>query len=504
MIARKNVVSNTRWNITGLVIPTLVAIFTIPPLIRALGHEKFGILAIGWVVITYFAMFDLGLGRATTKFISEYIERKEGVEKTVSLIWNSLLMHMVLGIAGAVILYLVSPYLVNRIFDIPKVYQHETLNAFYLLALSIPFIIGGSCLRGVLEAMHHFDLVNYIKIAGSTLNYMGPLLVVIFSSDLTYIVAFVLVVRIAVFIAYLQICIRVVPGLIRAFRFELLLHKMLLKLGGWITVASLVAPVITFADRFMIAAFFSMEAVTYYVTPYEVVTKLWIFSMGMLGVLFPIFSALSIKRAGEIRLIGKQAFIYLVIMVSPIVLIMLIFGREFLFYWVGEDFAQSSTAVAKWLVVGVFVNVLAQVPYTILQSIGRADITAKIQLIELPSYIAFAWYLLTSFGSVGVAMAWVVRSIIDLVLMMYYANKLLPEAERSQKWRFLPKMSVASMFILASWAIDSIIRFSFLEKFPFFIVIFSVFVFWEWKVLLNDGDREMIRGWLYKKKHARN
>ena len=42
------------------------------------------------------------------------------------------------------------------------------------------------------------------------------------------------------------------------------------------TVSNIVSPLMNSADRFLIGAILSMTAVAYYVTPYEVVTKLWI------------------------------------------------------------------------------------------------------------------------------------------------------------------------------------------------------------------------------------
>ena len=61
---------NTVWNLGGQVAPLVVAIFAIPPLIKGLGTDRFGVLTLAWVVIGYFSLFDLGLGRALTKLVA--------------------------------------------------------------------------------------------------------------------------------------------------------------------------------------------------------------------------------------------------------------------------------------------------------------------------------------------------------------------------------------------------------------------------------------------------
>jgi len=60
----------------------------------------------------------------------------------------------------------------------------------------------------------------------------------------------------------------------------------------------------------------------------------------------------------------------------------------------GHEFAENSTVVLRILSVGVFVNCFAHVPYCFLQALGRPDATAKLFLVELAPYGAFAWWMI--------------------------------------------------------------------------------------------------------------
>ena len=63
-------------------------------------------------------------------------------------------------------------------------------------------------------------------------------------------------------------------------------------MSGWMTVSKIiVAPMIIYLDRFLIGAIISAVAITYYITPYEVVTKLLLIPGALTGVLFPAFAA---------------------------------------------------------------------------------------------------------------------------------------------------------------------------------------------------------------------
>jgi O-antigen/teichoic acid export membrane protein len=54
---------NTIWNLFGQLIPVVVAVITIPFLVRALTLSRFGLLSLVWIVIGYFSLLDLDLGR---------------------------------------------------------------------------------------------------------------------------------------------------------------------------------------------------------------------------------------------------------------------------------------------------------------------------------------------------------------------------------------------------------------------------------------------------------
>src|SRR3972149_1931152 len=183
------------------------------------------------------------------------------------------------------------PYLVNSIFIISKDFQQETISTFYVLAISIPIVTTTAGLRGVLEAYQKFDTINVIRIFLGAFTFLGPLLCLIFINSLFWIVIVLIIIRIGVWILYLLQCFKVSSDIKKEVKFNSGLVIPILKLGGWITVANLVAPFIIFPDGFLIGALVSATAVTYYATPYEVVTKLLLIPGALVVVLFPVFSA---------------------------------------------------------------------------------------------------------------------------------------------------------------------------------------------------------------------
>ena len=128
------------WSLLGQGVPMAVAVLTIPLLVHRLGPDRFGLLTLAWVVIGYFSLFDLGIGRSLTKVVAE--KRGSGQQGEIPvMIWTALLLMLLLGLVGSLTLWVLSPWLLQDALNIPVALRHEALRSLYALALSIPVVI---------------------------------------------------------------------------------------------------------------------------------------------------------------------------------------------------------------------------------------------------------------------------------------------------------------------------------------------------------------------------
>ena len=407
---------NTLWNLAGQIAPLLAAVFAIPVLIKGLGVDRFGVLTLAWMVIGYFSLFDLGLGRALIKLVSEKLGAGRP-EEIPELVWTALVLMCLLGMLGAGVTLVLTDWLVTDVLNIPVELQAETAASFRLLAWSVPVVILTTGLRGILEAYQRFDLVNLVRVPLGILTFLSPVAVLPFSNHLDVIVMVLLGLRILICVIHVLLCERVVPGLFRRFAFSRLQVRPMLGFGGWMTVTNVVGPMMVYIDRFVIGSVLTMAAVAYYVTPYEVITKLLVIPGALVGVLFPAFSAnLAGDRSHAASLFGSGVrWVFLALF--PVVLLATVFASEGLRLWLSEDFARNSTGVLQWLAAGVLLNGLAHVPFAFIQAAGRPDLTAKLHLVELPFYLFGLWWFMNQWGLVGAAAAWTLRAGFDAVAM---------------------------------------------------------------------------------------
>lgn len=424
--AGRSLASNTLWNLFGNCFPVVVAVICLPVLKRGLGTERLGIMSLSWVVIGYFSLFDLGLSRALTKLVAERIGQQREAE-VPSLIWTSLFLMTGLGLIGSLLTFLLAPYLVERLLKVPASLSHEALGSFYWLGAAVPVVVVTAGLRGVLEAVQHFRLATAIRVPMGIFTYLGPAALLPFTHSLIPIIAVLVVGRVLACVAHLWACFHVMPALHNGFGFHAASAKPLFLFGSWMTVSNVLGPLMVTFDRFLIGSVISIAAVAYYSIPYEVVTKLWLISTALVGVLFPVFSATSVADHTRLAHLYESGIKYIYVVLLPLTLLLVVFAPEGLAVWLGSDFAHNSASVARLLAVAVLVNSMAHVPFTHLQSVGRPDVTAKFHLLELPLYLVTLFFLAKSWGITGVAVAWLLRVMIDTVLLFWFSFRLLPE-----------------------------------------------------------------------------
>jgi O-antigen/teichoic acid export membrane protein len=195
--------------------------------------------------------------------------------------------------------------------------------------------------------------------------------------------------------------------------------KPLLRYGGWITLTGVVGPLLTVFDRFLIGAKIGMIAVTAYTVPYNLVMYFSVIPGSMSTALFPRFAMMDAQQA---QLLLSRSVKIITALISPIVVIGLLLIKPFLFFWINNSLAKEAAPIGQVLLLGIWINALALIPYTYLQGRGRPDIPAKFHALELVPFVAVLWLLIDYFGLEGAAWAWDIRVIADTILLFWAAG----------------------------------------------------------------------------------
>jgi O-antigen/teichoic acid export membrane protein len=417
------IIKNTIYNLLGFIFPIMAALIFIPTLLEKLGDEKFGLLNIIWIVVGYFSLFDFGVSRTLTKVISEKLSHQDRNE-IPEIFWTSFYLILVFSIAGSIILFLLTPTMVNDVLNITDAIKKESTISFYIMAFSIPVITTTASFRGFLEAYQKFKVINLLRIIWGVSTFLMPILVLIYTDYLTYIVFSLVFLRLIMWLVHLIICIKTENKLIVFKIINVKAIKPIFVLSGWITVTNIIAPLIVYVDRFLIGTLISAKAITYFATPFEIISKVLLIPSAIVGVLYPVIAfnyRLDFELVRKIFLKGTK---YIFLIVFPIVVLMMVLAKSGLSIWVGERIANQSWLIMQLLAFGIFFNSLAQIPFTYLQAIGKPRVTAKLHMIELPFYFIAMWFSISMFGVNGAAAVWLLRSFVDCIVLFILSREI--------------------------------------------------------------------------------
>ena len=288
----------------------------------------------------------------------------------------------------------------------------------------MPVLLLTNGIRGVLEAAQRFDLVNYIKVPTSFSFYLIAAVGIPLHWKVSTIILVSVVARLASAGAFLFFCLRVFPQLRHGWHFSRHELPALFSFGGWVMVTNITGPLFGYLERFVIASVLSVGMLSYYVVPFELISKIFIFPASIAPVLFPYFSRNASAKPEAISDVSVRALKYLLLVMTPIVAVVSVFAHEILRLWVGSEFAARGTTVLQLLTIAFFLSAFAYVPFTSLQAVGRPDLKAIQDLLTLPFFLLYAWPLMAHFGIAGTGLAKFIATVIDCFLLFWFATRL--------------------------------------------------------------------------------
>lgn len=410
---------HTGYNLAGATVPLLFSLVTIPVYIGLIGEARYGILAVAFLLLGYFGLFDLGLGTATAQRISAMPEADARGRATT--FWTALAMNLGLGVAGGILLWPVAVLFFGRIFEVDSGLRVELDAALPWLILALPLATVSGVLTGGLQGRSRFLELNLVSVLTSFLTQAVPLAVAWMAGpDLALLLPAIVSTRVVAIAILMALCRRHVFGG-QPREFSRSQARSLLHFGGWVTVTAMVAPLMTMLDRFVIGATLGARAVTYYTVPFQLVEKSLVVPAALTSALFPTLSARGPESARPLSLTAMRA---LVALMTPLILCGVLLVEPFLALWMGEEFAVQAALPAEILLLGFWVNALARVAYVTLLAAGRPGIIARCQLAELVPYLIGLWLGLRYWGLPGAAVVFGLRTAVDCGLLMHFAGTL--------------------------------------------------------------------------------
>ena len=424
--------SNILWSLAGLFSTPLAAFFFIPLLLSRIDNERFGMIALAWTLLSYASALDLGIGRATTQYVSALRGKQDlaQIPPAIDVAWRLSITYSAIGVAL---------FLVAVAFDVESLIKYQNIGpaelkyATIILIFTLPVQVLSALYRGIIEAFEDFRVPSVVRMYLGVANFVAPLLVSFYSSSLVPLVAAILVSR-AIGLIMLWGSVR---GKMHTLRGQLggnlptstppaqrrAIRTQLNRFGKWMTVSNIAHPLLMQSDRFIIASAISAAAVTAYYIPNEIILQSTMIASAITNVMFPMLTARLQHDAGE----GHRIFVMWrnrLLLISAAMYVVLCLGFPLILdFWMGNKVGPESATLGRIICLGAFFYTVSVIYTSYLHAQSRVKACATLQLIELAIYIPALYFSARYFGLYGAAVCWVVRAIFDALALAWVSRE---------------------------------------------------------------------------------
>jgi O-antigen/teichoic acid export membrane protein len=360
----------------------LVAFIQSPFIIGILGDARYGVWSILSSMVGYLGLADLGLRRALSKYLNEYLEKKD-VESVLTVISTSMVIFTGTGIVivlGGLVACAFLPYIFKTI---PPESVFETRIALMIMSVQLSFSFFPSVLRRLTESLERFDISNSTAMISLAIRTAGIFFVLKMGWGLIAMAgASMLSDLISTLILYIK-CKRIWPRL--RFSTDHFSKEMMFRLWNFglpCFVDNVAVRLNTYFSTFFIGMFFNMTQVTYYGIARTLTGYINGFLERIVTVLTPaIFKKTAVFDYFYIREIVTQSISITTAICVPTFVLVYCLGNPFIELWLGQGYDQAKT-VLRIVSFSMLIVPYSEVSSVLLVGLGRAKLVGIISSTE--------------------------------------------------------------------------------------------------------------------------
>jgi O-antigen/teichoic acid export membrane protein len=468
-LVKRNIIAN----FAGQSWAALMGLVFVPLYIKFLGIEAYGLIGFFAMLQGAFQILDLGLRQTMNREMARYSVLPDKADEARNLVRTLETVYWVIGIMISAGVLIAAPFIAEhwiKAGSIPvKTVQHALMIMGVLVAFQWPL----SFYEGGLMGLQRQTLANGIRIGISTLGGLGAIFILWkVSSTITAFFAWQIVVN-ALYVALLTFFLwRSLPPTDRSPSFTPQLLRTIWRFAAGMSGISIAAIILTQLDKVILSRMLSLEMFGYYTLAGVVSGVVPIMLAGpIFNAVFPRFTALvTMRDEAGIKLLYHQSSQLIAVLVLPVAAVLSFFSYDILLVWTGNaNTAGIASPIVSVLVIGMALNAIMTMPYTLQLSHGWTNIGLFITIFLIITLVPVIYVMTTHYGAVGAAGAWVILNIIYMLIGVPLTHRRLLKGEM-KRW-FIEDMIPPAAAVLL---VVGVVRLLITSPMTFMTTIFMV------------------------------
>lgn len=412
---------NALSNLAGAAIPALVALATVPLVVRGLGSAGYGVYTLVTAIVGYFAVLDINVTAGSVKFIAQYNASADRGRISETVVFG-LLVYGGLGVVGALGLFSGAHWFVHSVFGVPAALSAEAVATLKLSALG--FLIGQlqGYLQSVPQSLMRFDVSSRYEVAFGIVVPLLTVLVLMLGYGL-FEVILVRIVASALNCLVLWLAIRNLlpelswrtPG--AAIRRELLAFSAYSFLSRFASLSY------SYADKLVIGALVGVTGLAYFTVAASLANRVLSLTFRLSGVLFP--AASSLAATGQLERLNRlylKASRYITFINAAVLVLVSVFAWPILYFWMDASFAANGALVLAVMALSQFVDSLTNLPSLVNDGMGHPRVTGVFAMCRALLGLAAVYAGVLGWGIDGAAWGHLAASSLLVTAFMVFVH----------------------------------------------------------------------------------
>lgn len=338
----KKLAYSTLFNVSTLVINSVIQFFLVRFFLGQLGEERYGIWLLIGSIFYYRNLLGMGLNSAINRYIPVYLvkQNEEGIQQVIS---TALAFFSTLGLV-LVVVTIVIYFNIGSWFAIAPELVNAAGRLVLIIGLSATFAMPLQLSSAILSGFQRYDLMNIGVLI--PLFMRTVLLVVLLSHDYGLVTMGLIfgLSEIAMRLLQLTFALKLLPQVsISLAHVNFKLFREMLAYGINTFLYSTGAMIMHKASDVIIGIFIGTEGIAYFGIPMLVVLLLAQFLQTFSQALKPAVSDLDARdehsRVREIAFLMRK---YSLLLIVPAGCFLILMGKQFLWIWVGDKFQDPA------------------------------------------------------------------------------------------------------------------------------------------------------------------
>ena len=408
-------VRGSALNVTTLVAGVAVSFFLLPFLIHALGDRWYGLWALVGSITSYYALLDLGLTSAVTRFLTQAIAREDETDANAVVV-TGLVMF---GGIGVIALLASSAVALSAGWFLADPAEIALFRGVILIlgadvALAFPFAV----FNGLLVARYRFDIASCIQLIALS---GRALLIVYFVSHGHSILALAVItfaVNLASRLALAAAAWRMFPKLrLSRADFRAARARELFGYGKFTFIAASADRLRFHVDTVVVASFLGVGLVTHYAIAARITQFFMDLMIRAFGVLGPVF--VRVDALGEPA--QMRATVLLATRVSTLASVTLaggivILGDRLIGLWIGENYQDAYWPLVI-LAVALTFDLMQSPSVAFLYASARHRFYAGLNAGEAVANLVLSIALVQHYGMIGVSLGTAIPALVTRLIL---------------------------------------------------------------------------------------